>query len=89
MKHQSYLSNKDFKEETNKVDSTEIDPTWLNSEELDKLMAFLQTFQDGVSCSLVQQGKNLTLETITTSKTKKNSMLTWHLYYEYGIWNAH
>lgn len=52
MKHQSYLSNKDFEEEIDKVDSTEADPTQLNSEELGKLKAFLRTFQDRASCSL-------------------------------------
>ena len=68
MKHQNYLSNKDSREETDKVDSTEVDPTQLNSEEIGKLKAFLRIFQDGASCSLVQQGKTLTFETFTTSK---------------------
>ena len=53
MKHQSYLSNKDQEEVADKEDPTKADPTQLNLEELGKLKAFLQTFQDRASCSLV------------------------------------
>ena len=74
MKHQSYISNKDPKEVANKGDPTKADPTQLNPEELGKLKAFLWTFQDGASCSLVQQGKTLTYETFLAFKSNRNNM---------------
>ena len=53
--HQGYLSNKDPEEEAVKKDISEVEEsTQLNPEELGKLKAFLQTFQDGASCFLVQ-----------------------------------
>ena len=73
MKPQSYLSNKDPEEEADKGES-EADLTQLNTEELGKLKAFLRTFQDGASCSLVQQGNTLSYTTFTSSKSDKNSV---------------
>jgi len=73
--HQGYLSNKDPKEEAAKKDISDVEEsTQLNPEELGKLKAFLQTFQDEASCSLVHQGNLLSFESFTASKTDKNSI---------------
>jgi len=76
MKHQSYLSSKEPKERTKKGEPkpTETNLNQLNLEELDQLKALLRTFQDGASCSLVQQGKYLSYSSFSASKTNWNNM---------------
>ena len=74
MKPQGYISNKDPKEVAHKGDIAEAGSTQLNPEELSKLKAFLWTFQDGASCSLVQQGKSLTSGIFSAPKFDRNNM---------------
>lgn len=75
---QSYLSNKEQEGEVEKEErpsvGTGMDFSQLNKEEFYKLKEFLKTIQDGGgSCSMAQQGKQISFTHSLASKTGRNN----------------